>query len=327
MSSSDATTPNNNPRNKLKPGSNPVKQISNGTLAADGDGYTQVLAFLRDVVARCEHCPSLSIRSATAVTVTSCTCLHRLRPTADDDSTAELLQRVARYVCYFGALPNEQRRLLEIAWIQSALLIQSSSTCTARGANNKVLAFHLQQLPSENGTVPAGHEQPAAAAVGEIPVCVNAFRLVYGLGEDRYRRSKKHAMENTVPVHALTGRTGNRKNKDILAAEQSLEAFFSVIAQEAGHELGGSQEGCVVELPHHSKRALHRRWCWESGHVVKTDAKGIDTITARPNDDDDWPVGSQVKAILSLKTFCSYWEKHHKNLKVRAKSKDTSCGE
>ena len=326
MASSDATTPNNNPR-KLKPSSNPVKQISNGTLE---DGYTQVLAFLRDVVASCEHCPSLSIRSATAVTVTSCTCLHRLRsPAAPEDGDDTELQRVARYVCYFGALPNEQRRLLEIAWIQSSLLIQSSSSTASSGAN-KALAFHLQQLQSQDGSVAAGggDEQPAAT-VGEIPVCVNAFRLVYGLGEDRFRRSKKHAMENTVPVHGLKGQTGNRKNKAIIAAEQSLEAFFSVISQEAGQEPGSKEEegGLVVELPHHSKRALHRRWCLESGHVVKTDAKGIDTITARPNDDEDWPVGSQVKPILSLKTFCSYWEKHHKNLKVRAKSKDKSCGE
>ena len=316
-----------------------MKEISNGTLKED-EAFEAVLDFLRSVI-ELPCCPSLA-GGASQAKATACTCLHELRPAeGDGDGDTEILRMVASHVCYFGSLSNNERRLLEIEYCDTADFLQHLQMDTDLAQRRP---FHLKvrsTVPYEAGMDPdalAAFKSRQAKVRGPF-VCPNAFMLCYGLGRVRFGGSRQHAALNTFPVHGLKGKKGkasNRKSLDVQGAEENLADFFSELLKEAevpatrmvrtlaGMELREEEED-RVDLPHHyTKRSLYKRWAFESGHKVVTDAKGRNTTTDR--EDDYWPADKKPLPIVSWKSFLNYWDEHHKNLRIRSKCEDT-CGE
>lgn len=119
------------------------------------------------------------------------------------------------------------------------------------------------------------------------------YDFVYGLGDSRWKTSKKHAKAGTFPKHGLKGKMGkdsNRRSCQILQAEASLDAFLTKIAQRTSDVPVTNDE--VVELPSNcSKRGLFKQWCQENGYP-------------------------ECKPTCSWGHFCSYWNKKFPNLKV-----------
>lgn len=274
------------PQQPLLPKNNPVKRISNGQLSHDAGGFTEVLSFCRQATQQ-ESCPSLSHRGKRQKT--NCTCLHALRPTDGEDPLVLLM--MASFICYFGSLDNDNRRLLEIEWIKGAIRAQRS------GTSGKYYHVNIMSRERFLSTPLSDAEKNAQKEVHEPLVCVNAFRLLLGLGADRFGSSRKHAVENTIAIHGLKGKTGADSNKttgDIVEAEASVRSFLEdlkgeatapatrVTRQLAGDTLRHEEEG-LVELPHHySKRSLYHRWAFERGWKITKDAVGREKKTPRP---------------------------------------------
>jgi len=92
-----------------------------------------------------------------------------------------------------------------------------------------------------------------------------------------------------------------------------------------GVSLRKDEEG-LVELPSYfTKRSLYKRFMYEGGWVVKTNAKG-NYVAATERDDEHWTADDKLQALMSWTSFRIYWREHFPNLRIRSKSEDV-CGE
>jgi len=181
------------------------------------------------------------------------------------------------------------------------------------GSNPQIIVFPHPRPTASVSARPAyepnATDLDAQQKVKDAPaVCLNAFRLMYGLGKGRFKSSKDAAAAGRVPDHGLKGRKSNAQTDRIADAKASLKVFFEELETESDDE----QEG------HCSMRALYKRWAFERGWIVKFDATAKASQTERPVDGEQWTDESEQKPIVSWPTFKTYWDNHQK-------STDVSC--
>jgi hypothetical protein len=312
----DNNTMADNPSVKMTPQDNPVRYIKNGS-KKESEVFAETLEWCRRA-SQLEHCPKLS--GGKSVTGdTQCTCLHALRPQVEgQDSTA--LCMVTRWSCYVASLSNGARSSLEIEWIKDA-----NKWAKEHSHSSEKRTGYLLQMMAPGDEAPPLVE----AYVQPLRACRNALMLVLGIGKSRWGASAKHALANTVPVHGLTGKTGNRYTNKKARVDSDLMDFLAKLQDKAGvtrlvREITGvglsAGEEEKIELPTHmTKRGLYKQFCWERGWKLVSDNKGKYTRTPRLHD-TEFLEGSERKEVCAWSSFEKYWKEKHPNLKIRASS-------
>ena len=156
--------------------------------------------------------------------------------------------------------------------------------------------FLLPKGPSALVVANGGEEVPEEE---EIMVCRNALTGILCVG----RRMFTKAMNNPGQVHKNTGKRSNNTHC-LIEAYESLDAFFSVLAEEGapfatriireevGLTIRDDNPNDVALPPHMTKRKCYARWCWESGWRVTLKSRtltwydALEDFPARENDDD-----------------------------------------
>jgi hypothetical protein len=310
----DNDTMADTPSDKMLPGGNPVNYVKNGS-KTESEGFAETLEWCRRA-SLLEHCPKLSGGKTLGVP-TQCTCMHALRSQAEGKISAALYM-VARWSCCVASLSNGARSTLEIEWIKDASIWAKEH---GHGHASEKRMGYLLQMKATTGTLADEiHVEPLRA-------CKHALMLVLGIGKKRWSASAMHAAANTFPVHGLTGKTGNRSAHKMARVDSDLVDFFQKLQDEAevpatclvrGGVRAGEEES--TELPTHmTKRGLYKKYCWEQGWKLVTDAKGKYTKTPRPHD-TAFPEGSEPNEIIAWATFLNYLNEKHPNLKIRASS-------
>lgn len=340
MEAEEAAAPAGADLSRPRPSHNPVSKISNGSLKGT-QAWNEVLIFLRRLVAL-DSCPSLTGGQYHGQG-TRCTCLHKFRGPHGTDTL--LLQMIASNVVDFGGLSNEERRRLEIQRINSAHrwmeCLKYNPSANHRQCFHLSISKYTEYLDETVVSMDSMVAQDNLQAQQiEQQCCQNAFRLVYGLGSERWASSLKNAKNNTFPTHALKGRTGknsNRKTTAQIRAEESMHEFLEAVEEEAeipatrvvrtlaGEKLRKDEDG-LTELPHYyTKRSLYGRWCYQNGYKVTVDSIG--RMKREPRQDAEWEAeGSELGPNCSWSSFCDYWKNEFPLLRIRPKSEDV-CGE
>jgi hypothetical protein len=304
------------PSIKVMPGDNPLKNLKNGTKTSN-EVFAETLEWCRQA-SQLEHCRNFS--GGRKVVDTDCTCLHALRPQVEGNISPALYM-VTRWSCYVASLGNGARSSLEIEWIKHANVWAKEHS----HASEKGKGYLLQMRATSSDQVSPLVDE---INVGPLRACKHAMMLVLGIGKSRWGASAKHAAANTFPVHGLTGKPGNsyankkaRVDSDLMDFFQKLQDEVQVPATRLVREIAGAGAGEEeeIELPTHmTKRGLYRKFCWERGWKLVSDAEGKYTRTTRLYD-TEFPEGSERKEVGAWSSFAKYWKEKHPNLKIRAK--------
>lgn len=243
MSESNVVSPTADPKedddgNGMRPGENPVKEIRAKRLHGQ-EAFHRVFDFAQRA-STLPSCPSFASGKSYGE-FTQCKCLHQLRASegAPPGQDSLLCRMVSSHVVQFGEMNDVERRRMEIEWIKSEQLYNLNPNDKSNPRRYFLRIRSTKFIPGENAEdllpVEDWHRYMHAEDEARSPrVCVNALRLIYGLGDTRWKGSKKNALENTFPVHGLVGRKGkdsNRRNKDAQEAEEAVAVFWKQLAK------------------------------------------------------------------------------------------------
>lgn len=171
-------------------------------------------------------------------------------------------------------------------------------------------------------------------------LCVHGYLALYGIGTYHYNSLKGRYVDNIQ--HGLTGVASNNGTKEEIL--QSMREYFEELADEGEDyasrqvrtRLGGvylrDKELDYVRLPpSYSKRLVYDRWVYKNGWIVgKATSDGgsgsVKKYRVRPNDDLEWPEGSERHSVVCRATFMKYWKEEFKHIQIGSPSKDT-CGD
>ena len=171
-------------------------------------------------------------------------------------------------------------------------------------------------------------------------LCIHAYLSLYGIGAYKLKKYKE-AYNNTdgKVVHGLALQKSNASIK--LEIKQSIRDFMKDLESEGDEyasrqvrtRLGTSylrdnEIGGIRLPPSYSKRLIYHKWCFKRGWIVggggsDSSTGSIKTFKVRPNDEIDWPEGSEPQPIASRTTFMSLWNTEFKHIKIGSAAKDT----
>jgi hypothetical protein len=316
----DNNTMADNPYVKMTPQGNPVNYVRNGS-KTESEGFKETLEWCRRV-SLLEHCPKLTGGRSLGVP-TQCTCLHAIRSQVEGNISAPLYM-VTRWSCYVASLSNGARSSLEIEWIKDAnIWAKEHSHASEKGMG------YLLQMKATCTSSDQGSPLEDEIQVEPLRACKHAMMLVLGIGKGRWGASAKHAAANTFPVHGLKGKPSNAYANKKAKVDSDLMDFFERLQDEAevpatrlvreitgvGVRAGEEEE---IELPTQmTRRGLYKKFCWEQGWKVISDATGNYTRTARLYD-TEYPEGSERKEVGAWSSFIKYWKEKYPHLKIRA---------
>ena len=150
-------------------------------------------------------------------------------------------------------------------------------------------------------------------------------------------------MENLgIKPHGLTNQKSNRvlnKEEEVADMKNCLHSFFEGLKDEAEtHATRVVQEATgvslrdkeidAVELPSSfTNQGLYYRFCFQSGYVVNSDAKGrmpsMKNYPVCTTYNLHYPEGSQPKFFCDWKAFWALWKDNYSNMKICSPANDT----
>jgi hypothetical protein len=240
----------------------------------------------------------------------TCSCLSALENGKDDS----FYEAVAEYQYMFGSLNKDDQKKMVIEWMRNM---------PATGIQKKKKMFSIPFLLHEDDNSDEYHNLRISK------ICTSAMLDLLGKRRRWWFVCREHAKNNTLPSHALKGRTPNNKRKWNTLFEEDLKTHFEQLKQEAEPVATGVVRELTGETnlrdavdadyfpPSVSKRSCYGRFCLERGWRISSSNKG--TIQKTPIE------GLDQQEIPSLTSYNSFWEKHYDKLKVRKPTEDI-CG-
>lgn len=317
----DGTAPSNARRN-LGHGQHPMSGIADrkrkGEEITDEKLRSECLDHIKMLSASC----CIEITSGRK---TPCSCMKVL--STDSDAAG----RLAEFVKTYGFMNRSMKQTLFKEWMRHGE--------TLKHAILEKAPHHKKKFPTYSLPMNAPSQRPNAVAK-PILFCLNALCKIVGIGRTALRTIRRSYQTDPFgPVATkYAGNKNRQKGSKSLAALPELRVFFEELielAEPYATKFVREETRCevreddpdIVELPPSTtKRGLHRRFLFEQGYELKTDAKGrhpkLGNYTVRK--DKAWIESkkSPGKKIV-WSTFCQVWRREYPKLRIRAPSRDT----
>eukprot|EP00536_Pseudo-nitzschia_multiseries_P005745 jgi/Psemu1/324027/estExt_fgenesh1_pg.C_1120011 len=245
------------------------------------------------------------------------------------------------------------KRTLELKWICEELDTIAAPNCPSRNTS-KVKKCHCLSILYSRGSrdFPDNHtphdRKVAREAVATyildtwIPLTGREQKAVlmdkirearrdprgyngFDYGYHSVKALEKHVQQNTVPIHANSGRiSGNALHAEKVVHPLIKKFFETVVLPLATPIVDGNNENdsenenentdVILELDSgYSQRGLYREFAWRNGWSIVPENTG--KLPKVPRTDDSWE-GGPPRECGSKSTFVGYWEKYYPNLRI-----------
>ena len=124
------------------------------------------------------------------------------------------------------------------------------------------------------------------------------------------------------------------RNTDKATAHPPPQSQRHKTKQKSKNQNNSRETTMYYLLPsHYSKLQLYKKWCFRQGYIVTYINKSTNHMAKasewqlRPRDDNNdgpWPMGSERKHVVSLRSFWRFWNNFYPFLKIRDRGKGTS---
>ena len=236
-----------------------------------------------------------------------------------------IVKRVAYIMLGWGKILQPIQKDMVLGWIRYS-----------KKGNNRFL------LPTI-GDVPDGFTSEYANILADKEFCLNGLCSILNLRTDFVNGLKNHPNGMPIVPHQGVGKVGRESNRTDKVMFDALDEYFKklkmecqpfsteVVREAASLTVRGDVETLSLP-PYYSKRRVYGQYLWENGWklTLSSRKKGsyvpLSETEVRENNDSDWPIGSQPKAIVSWRAFIQFWNAHYPQIRIRAKGADT-CSE